>query len=69
MTDTITTLEAEIAGAGQEPEREYVFGELDTRDGGGWLVRVEGELLATRASVRQAGAGLRGWWESGGGQR
>jgi hypothetical protein len=31
MTDTLTTLEAEITAAGHELEREYVFGELDTR--------------------------------------
>lgn len=68
MTDTLTTLVAEIAAAGHELEREYEWENVpETRSGEGWCVRVDGELVATGGSIGRVEAGLREWWEGKGG--
>jgi hypothetical protein len=59
----IDELERELRAAGHEVEREYVMGELDTYDGDGWVVRVDGEVVASAASLGGLEDRLRRWKE------
>lgn len=60
MTDSLTTLESEIAAAGHQLDRTYQGKVADTPDADdrGWVVHVDGELVATG----RVEAGLREWW-------
>lgn len=63
MSDPLTTLEAEITAAGHQLERTYEWEDVpETRNGEGWVVRIDGELVATGASAGRVEAGLREWW-------
>lgn len=63
MSDSLTTLEAEITAAGHQLERTYEWADVPgTRDGEGWVVRIGGELVATGGSIGRLEAGLREWW-------
>lgn len=66
MTDSLTTLESEITAAGHQLERTYQGKVADTPgpEDRGWVVHVDGELVATGGSVGRVEAGLREWWDS-----
>lgn len=66
-SDSLTLLEHEIATAGHQLERTFegsVAGRPDPELGPGWVVRVDGQLVATGGSVGRVEAGLRGWWNT-----
>lgn len=65
MSDSLTILEDEITAAGHQLERTYEGKVADSpgAEDRGWVVHVDGELVATGGSVGRVEAGLRDWWE------
>lgn len=64
MGQSIDQMEQEIRDSGRQTEREYVFEGLDTRDGAGWVVRVDGEVIVAAASIGSLEGALRAWIDS-----
>ena len=58
---TIEVLERELQEAGHDVERDYVMGELETYDGDGWVFRVDGEVVASAASIGALEERLEAW--------
>jgi hypothetical protein len=56
----IEEMERELRAAGHDVERAYVMGELDTYDGDGWVVRVDGKVVAAGGSPRSGGGSAAG---------
>jgi ketosteroid isomerase-like protein len=63
---SIEDMERELREAGHEVEREYEMGKaLDTYDGDGWVVRVDGKAVASAASLGGLEEGLGQWLGTG----
>lgn len=61
----IEDMERELREAGHDVDREYVFDGQDSHDGAGWTVRVDGETVASGASLGALEDTLRGWMARG----
>lgn len=62
MRKRIEEMERELADAGHEVEREFVDEGLeDSHDGAGWIVRVDGEVVASGSSIGALEDALRAW--------
>lgn len=66
MAEALATLETEMTAAGHQLERMYEWeGVPDTRDGEGWVVTVDGAVVATGVSAGRVEVGVRKWWANG----
>lgn len=62
VTRRIEEVERELRDSGRTVERAYLWeGVENSRDGQGWVLRVDGEVVASAASLGGLEAAIAGW--------